>query len=280
MNAERGRLLAAALVAALIAPGPGPAVAREWELRVCADPDALPFSNRAGEGFDDRIAALLAEELAADLHVVWLPDTRGRTRLRFLQSGACDLVMGMLEGAPGALTSHAYYRTGYVFVYPEDAGFEVASLDDPALRDLRVGFPGGARKTVPPALALARRGAVENQRHFPDRAASGEPFPPVLRALEDGEVDLAVVWGPVAARFAREVGGMSVVPVRPEIDVPFVPMVASLAVGMRPGDEALRDEVDLALSRIWDDVQGELSRAGVPLIPLPRPVPSLAEAGR
>ena len=95
-----------------------PAAAGDWELKVCADPDNLPFSNKAGEGFDNKIAEILAADLNADLTYVWLPDLHGRTRQRLVQAGECDLVMGVLDGQPGFLTSYAYYRTGYVFVYP------------------------------------------------------------------------------------------------------------------------------------------------------------------
>ena len=264
--------LAAGLAAGLFAPG----LALAWELRVCAEPASPPFSTREGTGLDNRIAAILADEMGAELTHGWLPDARGRTRLRHLHAGACDLAMGALEGQSGMLTSHAYYRTGYVFVH--DPAVEIASLDDPVLRGLRVGLPGGARKTTPPALGLARRGIVENQRHYDDRGGPGDPVPPVLRALEAGEVDVAVLWGPVAAAFAGE--GTALTPVRPEIDVPFTPMVASLAVGMRPGDEALRDAVDLALASAWDRVQAVIEEEGVPTLPLPRPTPSLAGVGQ
>ena len=139
-----------------------PAAAGDWELKVCADPDNLPFSNEAGEGFDNKIAEILAADLNADLTYVWLPDLRGRTRQRLVQAGECDMVMGVLDGQTGFLTSYAYYRTGYVFVYPHTAGFAVASLDDSVLHDLRVGVPGGT-KIVPPSLALGNRGVVANQ---------------------------------------------------------------------------------------------------------------------
>jgi mxaJ protein len=153
-------------IAVIALTAAGTASPAEWELRVCADPDNLPFSNAAGEGFDNHIAAILAGELGAELTYVWLPDTRGRTRRHFIQSGMCDVLMGVLDGQHGYLTSHAYYRTGYVFLYPEDSSVMVASLNDPALRDLRIGVPGGAARVVPPSVALANRGVVENQRHF------------------------------------------------------------------------------------------------------------------
>lgn len=272
-------LRTAVAVVLIVAATAGPVPAGDWELRVCAGPDNLPFSNRAGEGFDNRIAEIVAAELNADLSYVWLPDTRGRTRQRYVQGAECDMVMGVIDGQPGFLTSYAYYRTGYVFLYPEAAPFRVASLNDAVLRDLRVGVPGGAARLVPPSLALANRGIVANQIHFGDRRHTDEAYVPLLEALADGTVDLAIAWGPLAGAFAKAQGGMVVAPVKPEIDAPFIPMVASLAIGVRPEDEGLRDDIDLALSRSWDRTRAVLEEAGVPLIDLPPPAPGLGGGG-
>lgn len=272
-------LARATLALAFLAGLGSAAAAGGWELKVCADADNLPFSNRAGEGFDNRIAAILARELGADLTWVWLPDTKGRTRQLYVQGGACDMVMGVIDSQPGFLTSYAYYRTGYVFLYPESAPFRVSSLDDAALRDLRIGFPGGLAKTVPPSVALANRGIVANQRHFIDTREPGKAWPPLLEALGTGDIDLAIAWGPIAGAYAGATGGMVVAPVKPEIDVPFLPMVASLTIGVRPADEGLRDDLDLALSRTWDETRAVLSDADVPLIDIPPPVPSLGGNG-
>ena len=255
-----------------------PAAAADWELKVCADPDNLPFSNRAGEGFDNKIVEILAADLNAELSYVWLPDLRSKTRQRLLQAGDCDLVMGVLDGQPGFLSSYAYYRTGYVFVYPKTASFTVETLDDPVLHDLRVGLPGGTRM-VPPSIALANRGVVDNQVHFTDRKDAGARYMPVLEGLREGKVDLAIAWGPQAGAFAKALGNLSVTPVQPEIDAPFIPMVASLTIGVRPEDEGLRDALDLALARTWDKTRGVLSEAGVPLIDLPPPAVSLEGGG-
>ena len=255
-----------------------PAAAADWELKVCADPDNLPFSNRAGEGFDNKIVEILAADLNAELSYVWLPDLRSKTRQRLLQAGDCDLVMGVLDGQPGFLSSYAYYRTGYVFVYPKTASFTVETLDDPVLHDLRVGLPGGTRM-VPPSIALANRGVVDNQVHFTDRKDAGARYMPVLEGLREGKVDLAIAWGPQAGAFAKALGNLSVTPVQPEIDAPFIPMVASLTIGVRPEDEGLRDALDLALARTWDKTRGVLGEAGVPLIDLPPPAVSLEGGG-
>lgn len=248
------------------------ALAGDWELKVCADPDNLPFSNARGEGFDNRIAEILARDLDADLTWVWLPDLKGRMRQLYVQGGACDVLMGVIDSQPGFLTSYAYYRTGYVFLYPEGAPFEVKTLNDPVLRDLRIGIPGGLAKTVPPSIALANRGIVANQVHFIDKRDEGASYAPVLEALGEDRIDLAIAWGPLAGDYAKARGGLKLAPVEPEIDVPFIPMVASLTIGVRPGDEGLRDDIDQALARSWDETRAVLAEAGVPLIDLPPPV--------
>lgn len=257
----------------------GPAGAADWELKVCADPDNLPYSNKAGEGFDNRIAEIVAAELGARLSYVWLPDMTGFTRARYLQGAECDMLMGVMDGQPGMLTSYAYYRTGFVFLYPEDATFTVATLDDPVLHDLRIGIPGGIERLTPPGLALANRGMIENQIHFSDKRDPGAAYQPLLEALDKREVDLAIAWGPQGGAFAKARGGIALVPVEPQIDEPFIPMIASFAIGVRPADEGLRDDIDLALSRTWDKTRAALAEAGVPLIDLPAPSPSLGGGG-
>lgn len=258
-------LLAAFLSLLAITPASG------WELAVCADPEGAPYSRADASGFDNRIATLLAEELGADVSFVWMRDHRLRTAERHLHGGACDVVMGVLDGQNGFLTSHAYYRTGYVVVAPE-AGPAIASLDDPALEGLRIGVPGGARKTTPPALALARRGRLDALAFFGDAAAAGATEAAMVEALSAGSIDVAILWGPMAGFLASGEGGLAVAPVRPEIDIPFLPMFGAFSVGVRPHDEALRDALDRALAARWDDVQAILAEARVPTMPLPRPV--------
>ena len=245
------------------------APAAAWELAVCADPAGQPYSSRDESGYDNRIAAILADELGADLRFVWLPDHRQRTALGFLHEGACDVVMGVIDGQPGTLTSHAYYRTTYVFVMPDTVS-SVTGFDDPSLATKRIAVPGGARRTTPPAVSLTRRGHMAQLVHFGSTTKAGETEAQILDALARDEVDLAILWGPMAGHFVRD--GQAVQPVTPEIDIPFLPMFASLTVAARPQDEALRDALDHALAARWGEVQAVLDDAKVPLLHLPRPV--------
>jgi mxaJ protein len=249
-----------------------------FELAVCADPQRAPYSLRDESGFDNRIAAIVAAALDADLRYVWVEDGRSRTALRLLHAGACDMAMGVIDGQSGYLTSHAYYRTGYVFVYPVGAGYTVSSMDDSALRTLRIGLPGGAHKPTPPSIALARRGLIANLTHFGAETRSVAPGSPVLDALKDDRLDVAIVWGPSTGQLRRDdADEYAVAPVKPEIDIPFLPMVASMAIGVRPHDEALRDNLNGALASRWEEIQAVLVEAGVPLLFLPRPMEMTVE---
>ena len=245
--------------------------ASAWELAVCANPAGLPFSNRDGSGFDNRIATILADELGAEPRFVWMPDHRLRTARGFLHDGDCDVVMGVIDGQKGLLTSHAYYRTTYVFVTLAD-GPRVASLDDPVIADLRIGVPGGARQTTPPDMGLMRRGHMARITHFGGSGIAGATEARMLDALDAGEIDLAILWGPMAGHVLRDAHVAA--PVAPEIDIPFLPMFASLSLGVRPWDEALRDAIDRALAARWDEVQAVLAEARVPRLHQPRPVPA------
>ncbi|WP_018461945.1 quinoprotein dehydrogenase-associated putative ABC transporter substrate-binding protein [Thermus oshimai] len=245
--------------------------AQEWELRVCAEPQNLPYSNQKQEGFENRIAKILAEDLGAQLEYTWLPPSHTLSRdVQLLQQGACDLFMEVYEGQEPFLTTLAYYRSTFVFVYREDSPLQLESLDDPALRRLRIGVQSAAS---PPELALAIRGLIGNLRHYYPDFNRPDPLAAPVEAVARGEVDVAILWGPTAGFFAKKQPvPLKIVPVQPEIELnPFISMVYSVAIGLRADDEALRDELNRVLVRRWDEIQAVLQEYGVPLLPLPRP---------
>jgi mxaJ protein len=255
----------------------GPAQAQDWEMRVCAEPNNLPYSNEQEEGFENRIAEIIAHELHAELTYVWLPQYQSRATVRNVlnRDGACDIIMGITDGHPGFLTSAAYYRTSYVFLYREDSPFEVRSLDDPVLRELQIGVhvQVGGSGVSPGTHALVSRGLIRNQVGFTPDYSKPNPLLSIVEAVAEGKVDVAIVWGPVAGYFAKQqLIRLELVPVTPEIDLPFMPMVFPISIGVRPGDEALRDELNAALARRWDEIQAILEEYGVPLLPLPKPM--------
>jgi mxaJ protein len=239
------------------------------DLRVCADPNNLPFSNEAGEGLENKIVALIAEELGAELRYTWWAQRRGFLR-NTLKAEACDLVPGLPANLEGVRTTAPYYRSTYVFVTRTD-GPEVASYNDPVLREKKIGvhLVGDDGSNTPPAHALARRGVIDNVRGYMVYGDYGEPNPParILTSLAQGEIDIAIVWGPLGGYFAtRQAVPLKVTPVRPSFDGPQLPMVFDISMAVRKEDDALRQEVDAALTRRRTDVDAILAAYGVPRI--------------
>ena len=239
-------------------------------LRVCADPNNLPFSNDRGEGFENRIATLVARELGATVEYTWWAQRRGFIR-NTLRAHACDLVPGVPTSLELVLATRPYYRSTYVFVHRADAPFRVRSFDDPVLRRLRVGVQlvGDDYANTPPAHALNARGIVRNVVGFSVYGNYAEPNPParIVDAVADGGVDVAVVWGPLGGYFARRARvPLTVVPVSPQIDVPFLPFVFDISMGVRRDDPGLKAEVEDALRRRRAEVDAILDEYGVPRV--------------
>lgn len=248
-----------------------------WEMRVCADPNNLPYSNREEEGFENRIAEILADELGAELTYVWYPQRMSLIR-EVLREGRCDMIIGMVDGQSQVLTTLPYYRSSYVFVYRKDSPFDITSFDDPVLKELDIGVQVASEGSPPPNTALANRGLRPNFKGYSvfGDYSQDTPLSPIITAVVEGEVDVAVVWGPVAGYFARKQDvPLEVVPVSPQFEPPFLPMVFSISVGLRLGDLDFRRLLDRALVKRWDDIQAVLESYGVPLLPLAKPKLSL-----
>jgi quinoprotein dehydrogenase-associated probable ABC transporter substrate-binding protein len=237
-------------------------------LRVCADPNNLPFSNARGEGFENRIAELVARERGEEVRYTWWAQRRGFFR-NTLSAGACDVVLGVPAGFERVLATAPYYRSSYVFVTRKDRGAPPRSLDDPALRTLRIGVQliGDDYANAPPAHALARRGIVTNVVGYPLYGDYAEDSPParIVDAVARGDVDVAIVWGPLAGFFARrQAVALDLLPVPADPDAPFLPFAFDIAVGVRRADRALRDEIDEVLRRRRTEVESILDAYGVP----------------
>lgn len=250
------------------------------ELRVCADPNNLPFSNQRGLGFENRLAELIASELNARVSYTWWAQRRGFFR-NTLRAGLCDVVMGVPSSFEMAMPSRPYYRSTYVFVYRRDSGVQVRSFDDEALRSLRIGVHvvGDDYTNPPPAQALARRGIVGNVVGFSLYDDYTRPNPParLIEAVARGEVDLAIVWGPFAGYFApRQNVPLEIIPVAPQVDLPFVPFVFDISMGVRREDHELRERLDSIIQKRASEIDALLAEYGVPLI---RRVRERARAG-
>ena len=263
----------AALAASALALGARPpeVEAPARVLRVCSDPNNLPFSNRAGQGFENRLAELLAAELGAEVRYTWWAQRRGFVR-NTLGAGECDLVAGVPAGYEPVTTTRPYYRSTYVFVTRSDLTPPIESIDDARLRRLRIGvhLVGDDYASTPPVTALARRGIVRNLHGYTIYGDYREPNPParLIEAVARGDVDVALAWGPLAGYFAgRQAVPLRVTPFRERDDGPAAPFVFAIAMGVRHGDTVLARRVEAVLVRRRDEVRRILEAYGVPLVP-------------
>jgi len=237
-------------------------------LRVCADPNNLPFSNQRLEGFENKIADLLAQDLGERVEYTWWAQRRGFFR-NTLKAGMCDVVIGVPSGFEMALTTKPYYRSTYVFLSRKDRHLDVKSFDDPLLRKLRIGVQiiGDDQSNAPPAHALTRSNIVENVKGFTLYGDYKQDNPParIVEAVAKGDIDLAIVWGPLAGYFAKQSRvPMEVVPVSPQIDQPFLPFVFDIAMGVRRGDQELRDQLEEFLEKRQPEIKKILEEYRVP----------------
>lgn len=238
-------------------------------LRVCADPNNLPFSNLRGEGFENALARLVARDLHRELAYTWWPQRRGFVR-NTLKAGVCDLVMGVPAAFELVEPTAPYYRSSYVFVSRADRHLDLRSLDDPRLHALAIGVHaiGDDYANVPPAQALARRGVVANVHGYSIYGDYSKPDPArdLIDAVARGDIDVAIAWGPLAGYFApREPVTLEVRPVVAS-DPPDAGMTFAIAAGVRHGDGALKSEVQAVLDRRRADIAALLRRYHVPLV--------------
>lgn len=247
-------------------------------LRVCADPNNLPFSNSAGEGFENRLAQLVGDALGERVEYTWWAQRRGFIR-NTLKEGRCDVVMGVPSDYGMALTTQPYYRSSYVLLYRRDRGYGLHSLDDPRLRKLKIGVHVMGSDNPPPSIALARRGIVDNVIGYSLYGDYREANPParLIDAVARGDVDVAIAWGPLAGYFAQQAGArLEVVPLPP--NAPPLPFQFSISMGVRRGDQALKNRLDAVLRQKQPQIDALLRQYGVPLVPLQAAAPHVASA--
>jgi mxaJ protein len=237
-------------------------------LRVAADPNNLPFSNDRGEGFENRLAELVARDLGARVEYIWWPQRRGFFR-ETLGAGRADVVMGVPAGFDRVLTTRPYYQSTYVFVQ-KFTDRPVHSFDDARLAKMKIGvqLAGDDGANPPPAKALTDRGLIENIRGYTLYGNYGEPAPPsaIIRAVETGEIDTAVAWGPMAGYFAARQREPLVIEPVDECHCPGLPMIFAIAVGVRRGETALQQEIDAILERRRAEIAMLLAEFNVPVV--------------
>ena len=233
-------------------------------LRVCADPANLPFSNEAGEGFENALAELIAEKTGrGSVAYAYHPQAIGFVR-NTLGAHRCDVIMGFAQGHELVQNTNAYYRTAYALAVPEGSDLAgVASLSDPRLQGRRIGVVAG----TPPADIMAREGLIGDARPYKLMVdtRTESPVAQMFADLAGGEIDAAVAWGPMAGWHAqRAEEPIAVTPLTHEEGGPR--MVYRITMGVRPSDQEWKRELNRVIRESQGEIDAILQGHGVPLL--------------
>jgi quinoprotein dehydrogenase-associated probable ABC transporter substrate-binding protein len=250
-------------------------------LRVCSDPNNLPYSNQQQQGFENRIASVIGSDLGMQVSYFWFPQREAFFE-KTLNSGVCDVVMGVPIGLHAADATQPYYRSSYVFVSRRDRNLHIDSFDDPRLKTLRIGVHilGEQDDSLPPVHALTSRGIVRNLVGYSifGNLAEANPSADLIKAVSDKNVDVAVVWGPLAGYFTQHAAvPLDITPIDGDSSNPNLPLTFDIGIGVRPGDTALRDRLDAELIRRHTEIQQILLSYGVPQLPIHASTSTIAE---
>lgn len=270
VRASRVRCAGLALLACLAAGFGAPDAASAASgvgsglLRVCADPNNMPFSNQQGEGFENKLAALIAEKLDLPLEYVWFPEGTGYIP-NTVGSDACDLVMGYAQGTGLIEDTNPYYYTSYVLIYragdPELDG--VDRLSDPRLKNKRIGL--FAR--TPPASILAMYGLVANAKPFEIRTGEtqGKAAEAMLAEIASGTLDAGLLWGPVGGYYAKRAEvPLAVVPLVKETAGPST--IYGITMGVRPDEPEWKHKINKVIAENQEEINAILQAYDVPVL--------------
>lgn len=229
-------------------------------LRVCADGNNLPFTNTEGEGFENRIAELMAEDLGVPLRYVWAPQIMGFVR-NTLELRVCDVIIGVVAGYEFVQNSNEYYRSVYSLVVPEDFAHDITRLDDPALTGLTLGVIA----ETPPIVPLRRSGAILKGYLLQVDTRERAPVRDAIADVANGSLDGAVVWGPMAGYYAaRQDPPLKVLPLYE--DESGVRLDFRITMGLRRGESQWQDWINNFIERRQDDINAILADFDVPLL--------------
>lgn len=254
-----------AIAALAVLASAGAATARD--IRVCADPANLPFSHVDGSGFENKLMRIIGRELGAEITFVWQPQWRGFVR-KTLLAGTCDIIPGIAAASERVRTTQPYYVSSYVFVTRRDRA-PVRSYKELLMTDGQIGVQliGDDGTNTPPVEELAARGLSKRLKGFMvwgRTTASGPPLEEILHAVAAGDIDVAVVWGPLAGYFAtREDAPLTLSAIAAE-ERTVVPMSFAIAMGVRKHDEGLARELNAALTKNATEIRALLDGYGVP----------------
>jgi len=240
------------------------------KIRVCADPDNMPSSNDKLEGYENKLATLISQELKAKLEYVWYPTRRGYFRI--LNGMYCDLAMEVPAGLDMAGATKAYFRSGYVFVTRKGSGLDdINSLADPRLKKVKIGvniYTSDAENS-PPAMALSHYGVVGNLVGFSTFFDENNRPEDIVNAVAKKDVDLAIAWGPLAGFYAKSATVPLVLTVLPARDsLSDFPFQYNIGIAVRRSDKEFKDSLNAVLTRRQSDVQAILKEYAVPLLPI------------
>jgi len=247
-----------------------PIAAQADTLRVCSEPNNLPFSNKAGQGFENRIAELVAHDMGDTVQYTWALQNE-RFVKHTLNAHKCDVMMGVSAGMDEVATTKPYYASTYVFVSRKKDGLDIASLMDPRLRKLKIGVHLIGDDPTPPTMALGQEGIVNNVHGYMIYGDFGKPNPParLIEAVEKKDVDVAAVWGPLGGYFAqRSPVALDVTPMTGTQRFAPLPFRFAIAMGVRKNDIALRDRLNAIIAREEPAIRNILRSYGVPLVEL------------
>lgn len=266
----RGLAAAAAAIAltASAAMGQAPGLGASIELvdphafRVCADPRNLPFSDQAGEGFENKIAELLASKLGRPVTYTYYPSAPGFVR-NTLNAYRCDVAMADPVGDDLMQTTNPYYHTTYVLVYRAGSDIDgIKTLDDPKLKGHRVGVIAG----TPPAFLLVRANLLASAKSYP-RTVDTRYDAPSKNMIDDlvaGNIDAGLLWGPIAGYYALHASKKLVLV--PLASTSTMPMDFRIALGVRHSDQNWKRTLNRLLMQNRDEINKILVSYGVPLL--------------
>jgi mxaJ protein len=262
-----------------------PAPAQAKPLRVCGDPDNLPYSNDRLQGFENKIAAVIAADLGVEVSYTWWPHQRGLVK-NTLEAGTCDVIFGVPHDLESVLATKPYYRSSYVIAHRKGT-LAVTSLDAPELKTLRI----GVYANTPVEESLARRGLLDHLTAYSlffDPTGDRDRPAKLLDDLVAGKVDVAIPWGPLAGYYAKKLNAPIEMQALP--DEEGVPLSFSMGMGVKKGNRDLKARLEAAIDRRQNDIRTVLEEYGVPLaaakqaavgaIPVPPEAPAPAPGAK
>jgi len=257
-------------VAATPAEAQRPAPRDPGLIRVCADPDNMPSSNEKGEGYENKLAELIAKELNSKLTYVWYPTRRGYFRI--LNGMYCDMALEAPAGLDMTGVTKPYFRSGYVFVARQGSGLEdIKSLADPRLKKLKIGvnmYTSDAENS-PPAMALSRYGVVGNLKGYFTFFSEQERPEDIIKGVANKDVDIAIVWGPLAGYFTKQLAApLALTPLPAKDSLSDIPFQYNMGIAVRRKDKEFRDSLQAVLERRKPEIDAILKDYNVPTLPI------------